>query len=112
MLGGNTQEIIEAVCSYLSETAGLAAEQIDTIKKQGQDLLTQMLPSIGLNIPSSVLETNGDIAINGSKDGEPSQASKTIVIEDVKAFKASMPLSAGPTPVKHLSEFEDIEPKL
>ena len=34
------------------------------------------------------------------------------VIEDVRAFKARMPLSEGARPVKDLSEFEELEPKL
>jgi insulysin len=33
-------------------------------------------------------------------------------IEDVHAFKASLNVSAGPQPVKDLSEFEDLEAKL
>jgi len=34
------------------------------------------------------------------------------VIEDVRDFKARMPLSEGARPAKDLSEFEDLEPKL
>lgn len=34
------------------------------------------------------------------------------VIENVHAFKASLNVSAGPQPVKDLSEFEDLEAKL
>jgi len=112
VLGGDTQGIIEAVGSYLCETAGMAKEPVDQIKNLGQVLLAQILPSVGISIQPSGAETNGETAMNGSKDCEPSLESKTVVIEDVKAFKASMPLSAAPTPVKHLSEFEYLEPKL
>ena len=45
-------------------------------------------------------------------DGDSAQPSGTVVIEDVKTFKASMPLSAGATPVKDLSEYEELGSKL
>ena len=40
------------------------------------------------------------------------EAQKAVVIEDVREFKARMPLSEGARPVKDLSEFEELEPKL
>jgi insulysin len=34
------------------------------------------------------------------------------VIKDVRNFKAMLQISAGPQPVKHISEFEDLDSKL
>jgi insulysin len=35
-----------------------------------------------------------------------------IVITDVREFKSRLQVSAGPQPVKHLSEFEELDSKL
>ena len=34
------------------------------------------------------------------------------IITDVREFKSKMLVSAGPQPVKHISEFEDLDAKL
>lgn len=34
------------------------------------------------------------------------------VIEDVRQFRSMLQISAGPQPVKHISEFEDLDSKL
>jgi insulysin len=34
------------------------------------------------------------------------------IITDVREFKSKLQVSAGPQPVKHISEFEELEPKL
>lgn len=102
--GGDSDGILAAVGGYLKETAGMAAEQIEQVLAQGKVVLAQALPSIGIKpkgtepVEVAATEEKGD--------------SKTIIIDDVKAFKASMPLSAGARPVKDLSEFEELEPKL
>ena len=54
---------------------------------------------------ATTTEIDGEVTTNGNK-------AKTIIIEDVKAFKASMPLSAGTRAVKDLSEFEEVVPRL
>ena len=60
--------------------------------------------------PNEATETNGDSSVNGH--AESKKAKKTVLIEDVPAFKASMSLSAGVRPAKDVSEFEELEPKL
>lgn len=44
--------------------------------------------------------------------GDDEQGVKSVLITDIQAFKASLPLGPGPVPVKDLSEFEDSEAKL
>ena len=113
---GDTDGIMGAVASYLKESAGVAAEKADAVVEQGKVALVSLLPSLGIVPKDAAAEPNG--AIDGSvqsKDDavvEGEVRSKTVVIEDVKAFKASMPLSAGVRPVKDLSEFEELEAKL
>jgi len=104
--GGDTARITSAVGGYLKDTAGMATEQVEQVMQQGRVVIAQVLPSLGI--------VSKDESAEAARDGgEVGQSlSKTIVVEDVKAFKASMPLSAGAAPVKDLSEFEEVEPKL
>ena len=37
---------------------------------------------------------------------------KPFIITDVREFKSKMLVSAGPQPVKHISEFEELDAKL
>ena len=52
------------------------------------------------------------------KDGEAVSAgvqgngTTPFIITDVRDFKSKLQVSAGPQPVKHISEFEDLESKL
>ncbi|KAK3939917.1 Metalloenzyme, LuxS/M16 peptidase-like protein [Diplogelasinospora grovesii] len=48
------------------------------------------------------------------KDADPpsSNGTKPFFIEDVRTFKAGLVVSAGARPVKDLSEYEDLDPKL
>jgi insulysin len=48
------------------------------------------------------------------KDAEPPSANGTmpVFIEDVRLFRSSLTASKGPTPLRDLSEFEDLEAKL
>ena len=112
LAAGNAKDIMGAVGSYLTETAGMAAEQVEAVVEQGQIALASVLPSLGIvpqganGIAEEAAQPNGEVEVNGEAK------SKTVVIEDVKAFKASMPLSAGVRPVKDLSEFEETGSKL
>ena len=75
-----------------------------------------MLPSLGIISKDASSKEAGEAQVNGDAQAQNGDAaekkSKTIVIEDVKAFKAGMPLSAGAQPVKDLSEFEELGAKL
>ena len=45
LAAGNAKDIMGAVRSYLKETAGMAAEQIEAVVEQGQAALASVLPS-------------------------------------------------------------------
>lgn len=102
--GGDTKGILAAVGGYLKENASMAAEQVEQVMEQGEAVLAQILPSLGIR-SGPPPKTNG-------VDGDATPENKAVVIEDVKAFKDTMPLSAAPRPIKELSEFEELEPKL
>ena len=107
--GGDVKGIVEAVGGYLRETAGVAAEQVEQVMQQGQVVLAQVLPTLGIKVKDVVVPDDAK-DVNGAAEAQ--SPNETVVIEDVKAFKASMPLSAGARPVKDLSEFEELESKL
>jgi insulysin len=110
------------VTSYLRDSAGVAEEQIKALAEQGEGLLQQILPSLNLSSSAPAKEdgsngnaeaneylSNADEKVNGD---EQKEKKKPILIEDVRAWKASLPASQGPRMVKDLSEFEDFEAKL
>lgn len=112
---GDQKSILDAAAAYLKENAKIAAETVEQIVQQGPSLLEQILPSLGIRSTPAPVELNGEAGSVDApaKDGaEDEQKSKTVVIDDVQAFKAGLPLSAAPKPVKDLSEFEETEPKL
>lgn len=59
-----------------------------------------------------VLDGKDESASVTSSEALLPQGNEAVVIEDIRAFKASIPLSEGARPVKDLSEFEELEPKL
>lgn len=98
--------IIETVTSYLRDSAGLAEEKIKTIAEQGEGLVRQMLPKLGLRSAGEEVEKEEEV--NGKEEEEK----KTVVIEDVRAWKASLPASQGPRMVREVGEFEEVGAKL
>lgn len=101
--GTDVQGILSTVTGYLCESAGMAEEQIKSLAEQGEGLLKQILPSLNLTAAPEKAEENGEVA---------SEEKKTVLIEDVRAWKASLPASQGPRRVKELAEFEDLGSKL
>jgi len=104
--GADSQGILGAVTSYLRESAGMAEEQVKSVAEQGEGLLKQILPS--LNLTSATPEKKEDV----KKEVADGTENKTVLIKDVRAWKASLPASQGPRMVKDLTEFEDFEAKL
>lgn len=91
----------------------MAEEQVKTIAEQGEALLKQLLPQLGIRSAPAEGEqaplTNGHAA---EANGEKEKKKKPVIIDDVRAWKASLPASKGPRMVKELSEFEDLGAKL
>jgi insulysin len=119
----DSKSVLAAVTSYLRDSAGVAEEQIKALAEQGEGLLQQILPSLNLSsseTPAKEEGSNGNAETNeylSNADGkingdEQKEKKKPILIEDVRAWKASLPASQGPRMVKDLSEFEDFEAKL
>jgi len=96
------------VTSYLRESAGMAEEHVKSLAEQGEGLLKQILPSLNLTSAAATSEKEGAEKEVVADDKEK----KTVLIKDVRAWKASLPASQGPRMVKDVTEFEDFEAKL
>ena len=103
--GGDVDGIMSAAGKFLKADAGNSAEKVDAAMEQAPAVLKQILPTLGI-------KAKGEEVVEDGANGVPEKTSKTVVIEDVKAWKAGLPLSAGPKAVKALSEFEELESKL
>lgn len=110
---GDAKNIMSSIGSYLKESAGLAEEQLQQVVQQGQAILPQLLAAAGIKAPASETDAGAVSNGNGAEKAVNGDAkSKTVLIENVQAFKATMALKPGPRAVKDPAEFEDLEPKL
>lgn len=112
---GDKESMTGAIAKYLEEDAKLAKDAVEQVREQGEGLLAQLLPSLGIRSAPAAAKANGQAdGVDGDANGEVNgeKKSEVILIEDVPGFKASLALSAAPRPVRDLSEFEELEPKL
>lgn len=105
--GHAVSQIKLALSTYLIKDNGMAQADVDKLVFESDPILAQILPQIGI-----VAASNDDSTSLKSDETKSALSKEAEVIENVRAFKAGMPLSAGAQPVKDLSEFEDLEPKL
>ncbi|KAK3074824.1 metalloprotease [Teratosphaeriaceae sp. CCFEE 6253] len=108
--GGDADGIVAAVGAYLKEDGGNSTQQVQSATEQAPVLLKQILPQLGIRAKGEAIAETSP-AVGGEGDGQGKKKT-TVVIEDVKAWKASLPLSAGPAAARQLSEFEEVESKL
>jgi len=107
VVGGDEAGIIHAMEAYLSNDIQVEDGRAKDVIEQGQQLLGTVLPSLGIEVRPAA-------KINGiDHEGDDVPVTKvTTFIGNVHEYKASLQASAGARPVKHISEFEDLEPKL
>jgi len=114
MSDGGQEVISSTVSNFLQNDMKIPAEQVTAVLGQGNRVLRALLPSLGIKSSSIDCEPESGQAkptdrihrINGVAPTEP------IYISNVPEFKARLVVSAGPSPVVDLSEFEDLEAKL
>lgn len=105
--GGDQKGILKCISSYLKDEAQTPSDQSSEIVEQAEKLMGTVLPSLGIEVQSVV------DGVDGSADlPEAPPVKATTYIESVHDYKAALSVSAGPRPVKDLSEFEEAEPKL
>ena len=102
--GGDQSGIINAMLKYMSEEANVPVEQSKKVLEQGEQLLTTILPQIGIEVhsgPEKMLDLPKAPAVP-----------KTIFIDSVHEYKSGQRVSEGPKPVQDLNDFADFDPKL
>lgn len=105
--GGDQKGILKCISSYLKDEAQTPSDQSSEIVEQAEKLMGTVLPSLGIEVESVV------DGVDGSADlPEAPPVKATTYIESVHDYKAALSVSAGPRPVKDLSEFEEAGPKL
>jgi len=107
-LGENAVEnTVSAVEGYLKESAKVGEEQIKSFTDQGRAVLMQVFPQLGIKTggADATSEEAGQVVMKGEKK-EP------VWVEDVRAWKAGLEVSAAAQPVRDLSEFMENEAKL
>lgn len=105
--GGDLAGFVSAVSAHMIEDLKLAADKVGELMAKGQAAMSQLVPAA----PSSDAATNGETAATDGGAGQEG-AKEPVKITDVRDFKASMAVSKGPTAVRDISEFEELEPKL
>jgi insulysin len=85
----------------------MAEEQVKSLAEQGEGLLRQILPELNLTSAAAAAAPEKEESVK-----EEGEEKKTVLIKDVRAWKASLPASQGPRMVRDLTEFEDFEAKL
>lgn len=79
---------------------------IDPISSQRSKLV------VHLTAKASAPAENGESSINGDFTEPEGNGTIPYIIKDVREFKSMLQVSAGPQPVKDISEFEELDSKL
>ena len=96
MAQGNSPDP-DSVLSKASKALGLSSK----------DYKTTDVKSLGINKDKKDDEDGEMVPVKVDGNG-----TKPFVITDVREFKGMMQVSAGPQPVRHINEFEELESKL
>jgi insulysin len=94
-------QIVFVVKNFLAIEKSLSQQEIEPVLEKLEQTIGPKLKELGLG-------SGADEQGSANGNGVP----KPIVITHVPAFKASLPVSAGPVPVIDLSEYEDFDAKL
>jgi insulysin len=81
----------------------------ETIEKPITAAIEKGMKVLGLNKDRQDQEDGEIIGEIKKKEGN---GTTPFIITDVREFKSKMQVSAGPQPVKHISEFEELDAKL
>lgn len=80
---------------------------------------TMVVPKVTQIVEKGINMLKLGSSVEKATDGENSAASpadeksqNVYIIDDVRDYKSRLPVTAGPQPMKDLSEFEDIDAKL
>jgi len=89
-----SKSVDDSILSKATQVLGLSSKEPD-------------ITSLGINKDKKDGEDGEIIPVKMEGNG-----TKPFVITDVREFKSLLLVSAGPQPVRHISEFEELESKL
>jgi insulysin len=85
----------------------MAAQSPSSDTSAVEEVIGKGMKILGLNKDHKDEEDGETVSVNTEGNG-----TTPYIITDVREFKSMLQVSAGPQPVKHISEFEDLESKL
>ena len=85
----------------------MAAQSPSSDTSAVEEVIGKDMKILGLNKDHKDEEDGETVSVNTEGNG-----TTPYIITDVREFKSMLQVSAGPQPVKHISEFEDLESKL
>jgi insulysin len=85
----------------------MAAQSPSSDTSAVEEVVSKGMKVLGLNKDHKDEEDGEAVSVNTEGNG-----TTPYIITDVREFKSMLQVSAGPQPVKHISEFEDLESKL
>jgi insulysin len=101
------QQFIHPTSPARSKLAIHLAAQSHSDTSVVKEIVTKGLKVLSLNKDHKDEEDGEVVSVNAEGNG-----TKPYIITDVREFKSLLQVSAGPQPVKHISEFEDLDSKL
>ncbi|KAI9792346.1 MAG: Insulinase (Peptidase M16) [Piccolia ochrophora] len=110
---GNQESLTAPIEQHLREDLKIPQDRVESIMDEGRQLLGTVLPGLGIELTAP---NQGGGSADGTVPAGAADASAghtdAAVIEDVQKFKAGLQVSAGATPWRDLSDFEEFEAKL
>lgn len=92
--------VAKVVQDYLINDLDYEDDEVEELMESGKPMLGSLLVSSGIQKPVEEAPVNG------------AATRKATVVSDVHKYKAQLMATTGPRPVRDITEFEDIEPKL
>jgi insulysin len=101
---GSEGQILTALKTFLGSEMSLSEEQMKPVLEKAEQNIGLHLKQLGLEANKEGSETNG---VEKREEIQP-----PTFVTNVPEFKARLAVSAGPSPVTDLSEYEDFDAKL
>lgn len=104
----NQRAIFSAIEQYLRNDLSLEDHRAKAVLEKGQTMMSALWFSAGVK-PD---EQQGIDSMAADDDSKRPAKKASIPIESIYEFRAKLPLTAGAQPLRDLSEFEEVTPRL
>jgi insulysin len=107
------KDMIEFFKHYISPDSPHRAKLAVHLLAQGTSAITGVEATVVAGVKELEISPKTEILANKVDSSAPSgTAANPYIIENVREFKSRLAVSAGPQPIKDLSEFEELDSKL